>query len=118
MATRALRGIDGLTPGDLRRVVGINLWCGWQKPAPGQNAPDSNDGETEQADDYPATRSHRRYSVAYTVGAAPSFVTAKTVNGSVLDPFMPGDPIGMPGSVMPAIAGRSDKSFWIVPTGT
>jgi hypothetical protein len=31
---------------------------------------------------------------------------------------MPGDPSGIPGSVMPAIAGRSDSIFLITPAGT
>ena len=57
-----------------------------------------------------------RYSTAYT--SEPASEKAWIVNGASLGPFMPGEPVGMPGREMPLMSGRSVSSLFIVASGT
>ncbi len=59
-----------------------------------------------------------RHARQITVNTPPSPPIFMTVKGAVFSPFMPGEPMGMPGRLMPVISGRSASSFSIASTGT
>src|SRR5579872_1589010 len=119
VAGRAMSGVGNLPTRHQSGVVRIGRDALGARAVPHERPGCDDHQETDpgRPGDPPTHFVSIRYIVMKTVGFA-SAPTANTVNGSIFSPAMPGEPAGMPGSVMPLIAGRSDNSLSMASTGT